>query len=54
MTFYLSYIDFTASELHKWDRDGDGDWVRKSLCGATIRASLCNANNIIFTASRVS
>ena len=31
---------------YKWDRDRDGDRDRKSLCGATIRASLCDANKI--------
>ena len=39
---------------YKWDGDGDGDGDRdrKSLCGATIRASLCDANKLDFVPTR--
>ena len=33
---------------YKWDWVWDG----KSLCGATLRASLCDANNVGWTMSR--
>ena len=44
MTFYPSYIRAYMLLSYKWDGDGDGD--QKSLCGATIRASLCVGNNV--------
>ena len=44
MTFYPSYIRAQMLLSYKWDWVGYGlGW--KSLCGATIRASLCDANN---------
>ena len=43
MTFYPNYIRAYMFLSYKW-MDG-WVWDRKSLCGATLRASLCDANN---------
>ena len=40
MTFYLSYIEALLLLSYKWLDGLDG----KFLCGATLSASLCNAN----------